>query len=57
MESLFMARDQALILWSGSTDSKTLDNQKIPNPREYQLVRTLTKETTWIHDPAAPNRQ
>jgi len=46
MESLFMARDQALILWNGSTDSKTLDNQKIPNPREYQLVRTPTKETT-----------
>jgi len=49
-----MARDQALILWNGSTDSKTLDNQKIPNPREYQLVRTPTKETTWIQDPPSP---
>ena len=38
-------RDQALSLWSGSTDSKTLDYQRI-NPREYQIVRTHTKETT-----------
>ena len=32
-------------LWSGSTDSKTLDYQRT-NPREYQIVRTHTKETT-----------
>ena len=38
-------RDQALSLWSGSTDSKTLDHQST-NPREYQIVRTHTKETT-----------
>ena len=38
-------RDQALSLWSGSTDSKTLDYQRT-NPREYQIVRTHTKETT-----------
>ena len=25
------------------------------NPREYQIVRTQTKETTWIQDPASPN--
>ena len=31
MESLFLTRDQALSLWSGSTDSKTLDYQR-PNP-------------------------
>ena len=31
-------RDQALSLWSGSTDSKTLDYQRT-NPREYQIVR------------------
>ena len=37
--------DQALSLWSGSTDSKTLDYQRT-NPREYQRVRTHTKETT-----------
>ena len=30
---------QALSLWSGSTDSKTLDYQRT-NPREYQIVRT-----------------
>ena len=38
-------RDQALSLWSGSTDSKTLDYQR-NNPREYKIVRTPTKETT-----------
>ena len=47
--------DQALSLWSGSTDSKTLEYQRT-NPREYQIVRTHTKETTWIQDqqPVAP---
>ena len=43
MESSFLTRDQALSLWSGSTDSKTLDYQK-NNPRNYQIVRTHTKE-------------
>ena len=47
MESLFLTRDKGLSLWSGSTNSKTLDYQRI-NPREYQIVRTPTKETTWI---------
>ena len=28
MESLFLKRDQALSLWSGSTDSRTLDYQR-----------------------------
>ena len=28
MESLFLTRDQALSLWSGITDSKTLDYQR-----------------------------
>ena len=41
----FLARDQALSFWSGSTDSKTLDYQRT-NTREYQIVRTHTKETT-----------
>ena len=41
--------DQALSLWSGSTDSKTLDYQRT-NPREYQIVRTHTKETTVTQD-------
>ena len=34
MESSFLTRDQALSLWSGSTDSKTLDYHRT-NPREY----------------------
>jgi len=38
-------RYQALNLWSGSTDTKTLDYQRT-NTREYQIVRTHTKETT-----------
>ena len=38
-------REQALSLWSGSTDSKTLDYQRT-NPRKYQIVRSHTKETT-----------
>ena len=37
-------------------DSKNLDYQKT-NPREYQIVRTRMKETTWILDPASPNHQ
>ena len=36
MESSFLTRDQALSLWSGSTDSKTLDYYRT-NPREYQI--------------------
>ena len=50
------SRDQALSLWSGSTDSKTLDYQRT-NLRGYQIVRTHTKETTGIQDPASPNHQ
>ena len=45
VESSFLTRDQVLGLWSGSTDSQTLDYQRT-NPREYQTVRTHTKETT-----------
>ena len=41
------SRDQALSLWTGSTDSKTLDYQRT-NLRDYQIVRTHKKETTWI---------
>ena len=51
-----LERDQALSLWSGSADSKTLDNQRT-NPREYQIMRTHTKETTSIQDPASSNHQ
>ena len=56
MESSFLARDQALSLCNGSTDSKTLCYQRA-TPREYQIVRTHTKETTGIQDPAPPNYQ
>ena len=56
MKSLFLTRDQALSLWSGRTDSKTVDYQKT-NPRDYQIVRTHTKETTSIQDQASPNHQ
>ena len=38
-------QDQVLSLCSGSTESKTLDNRRT-NPREYQIARTSTKETT-----------
>ena len=38
-------QDQALSLWTGSTDSKTLDYQRT-NAREYHIVRTYTNETT-----------
>ena len=48
-------RDQVLSLWSGSTDSKTLDYQRTNNPRGYQIVRTHRKETTWIQDLAPSN--
>ena len=52
VESLFLTRDQALSLWSESTDSKFLDHKRT-NPREYQIVRIHTKETleynTWHH--------
>ena len=51
-----LERDQALSLWSGSTDFKTLDYQKT-NPGEYQIVRTHIKETTLIQDLASPNHQ
>ena len=54
--SSFLMRDQALSLWSGSTDSKTLDYQRT-NPRRYQILRTHTNETTGIQDPASPNHQ
>ena len=56
MESSFLTRDQALSLWSGSTDSKTLDYHRT-NPREYRIVRTHTKETTQIQDLASPSHQ
>ena len=42
MESSFLTRDQALSLWSGSTDSETLDDQRT-KPREYQIELTERK--------------
>ena len=51
MEFSFLTRDQALSLWSGSTDSKTLDYQRT-NPREYQIELTQRKPheyESWHH--------
>ena len=42
MEYWFLTRDQALSLWSGSTDSKTLDYWRT-NPREYPIELTQRK--------------
>ena len=42
MESSFLTRHQALSLWSGSTDSKTLNYHRT-NPREYQIELTQRK--------------
>ena len=53
MESSFLTRDQALSLWNESSESKILDYQRT-DPREYQIVRTHTKETTRIQDLASP---
>ena len=39
VKSLLLAQDQALSLWVGSADSKTLDYQRTPNPKEYQTER------------------
>ena len=38
MESLFLAENQVLSIWSGDADSKTLNYQRTPNPMEYQIV-------------------
>ena len=57
MESLLPAQAQALSLWIGSADSKTLDYQRTPNPTEYQIERILTTATASIQDPASPNCQ
>ena len=48
--------DQALSLWSGSTDSKTLDYQRT-HPREYQIVRTQRKSLEYKtrHHPTTSN--
>ena len=56
VESSFLTRDQALSLSSGSTDSKSLGYQRT-DPRECQIVRSHTKGTAGIQDPASPNHQ
>ena len=55
-KAAWINRVQAMSLWSGSTDSKILDYEGT-NPSKYQIVRTHTKETTWIQEPASPNHQ
>ena len=49
-------RDQALNLLNGNTTPR-LEYQRTPNPRKYQIVRTHTKETTWIQNLASSNYQ
>ena len=56
VESSLLTRDQAVRLWSGTTDFKTLDYQRT-NLMEYQILRTHTKESTGIQDLAIPIRQ
>ena len=56
VESSFLTRDQALSLQNRGNDSKTLDHQRT-NPREYQIVRTHTKETIGKQDLASPNHR
>ena len=45
MKSSFLTRDQTLSIWSGSTESKTLDYHR-NNRREHLVLRTHTKKTT-----------
>ena len=52
VESLLLTKGQALKIWSGNTNSKTLDYQRT-NPWKYQIIRTPTKETTCIQDLAS----
>ena len=42
--------------WAFGVGALTPNYQRT-NPREYQVVRTHTKETTWIQDLASPNHQ
>ena len=46
---VFLANDSAPSIWSGSTDSKTLYNQRTPNPREYQIVRTQSHKLNHLN--------
>ena len=46
---MFLANDSAPSIWSGSTDSKTLYNQRTPNPREYQIVRTQSHKLNHLN--------
>ena len=38
-----------LASWSGSTDSNTLYNQRTPNSREYQIVRTHSHKVNHLN--------
>ena len=38
-----LGRDQALSLWNGSSDSKTLDYQRT-YPREYQIAKLTQRK-------------
>ena len=47
--TIFLASDPALSRWSGSTDSNTLYNQRTPNSREYQIVRTHSHKVNHLN--------
>ena len=55
MEYQFPGQRLGLSFLIGGTESRKLDHQKIPNTRKYLLVRTNTKASTCIQDPASPN--
>ena len=55
LESQFPGQRLGLSFWIGGTESRKLDHQKIPNTSKYLLVRTNTKASTCIQDPASPN--
>ena len=59
MKSLFMARDQVLSRWNESTDSTTLDNQKLltlGKPLEYKTHHHPTTSSTLGRTPH-PNKK
>ena len=51
-QALLSTRSSRQDYWSGLPFPSPLSD-----PGEYQTMRTHTKETTWIQDPASPNHQ
>ena len=48
METFFLTRTQALSLWSGSTDSKTLDYERLTLSSIQSLSHVWLFATSWI---------